>query len=563
MIGAKELYHYESAPDRWWSTANASEALPGIVTPLSWSVWGPAIELAMRDTFVRMGALEPEQLIVPANASERAIAIFHGRAALSVSYLCEMGNRLPGSGGDAIAKQLLGFAPPDLPTKRDLSRMHHVAYKMPHALAVIRKRVLAGTAPAAAWWSSWMARIPEAHEATCFEALRDGREQLRILTAIQANGVFIGVQAAYDQLTALIERAGLDPASANALMAGQGSHAETAIIADLWELGRENITLETFLSRHGYHGPAEGQLINHMWREDPAPVLRMAAQYAQRPDSDHPTLRAEQRTRERIEAEQKLLALVPAWQRPVAQGILKMAVLRIPLRGVAKEALIRALDVCRATGRRLGTLYTEQGKLSEPDDALFFTADELLAGLPDNAAEIAAERRAERDRLALLDIPKHWEGTPEATPIDKPIDANAVGTPVVLDGEEIGGDAPAAEEAAPADGPAVTGIGASGGVVEGTVRLVHDPAFTDVEPDEILVCPTTDPSWASILFLCSALVVDIGGPLSHAAVVAREVGIPCVIGTENGTSILRTGDEVRVDGNTGTVEILSRAEGTA
>jgi pyruvate,water dikinase len=81
-----------------------------------------------------------------------------------------------------------------------------------------------------------------------------------------------------------------------------------------------------------------------------------------------------------------------------------------------------------------------------------------------------------------------------------------------------------------------------------------------MEPDEIIVCPTTDPSWASILFLSSALVVDICGPLSHAAVVAREVGIPCVIGTGNGTAVLRTGDVVRVDGNTGRVEIVSRAE---
>ena len=91
------------------------------------------------------------------------------------------------------------------------------------------------------------------------------------------------------------------------------------------------------------------------------------------------------------------------------------------------------------------------------------------------------------------------------------------------------------------------------------MRLVADPVEADVEPGEVLVCPTTDPSWASILFLSAALVVDIGGPLSHAAVVAREMGIPCVIGTGNGTAILRAGDHVRVDGTAGTVEVLRRA----
>jgi pyruvate,water dikinase len=80
-----------------------------------------------------------------------------------------------------------------------------------------------------------------------------------------------------------------------------------------------------------------------------------------------------------------------------------------------------------------------------------------------------------------------------------------------------------------------------------------------VEPDEILVAPTTDPSWSSVMFISAALVVDIGGALSHAAVVARELGIPCVVATGNGTRVLATGDRVRVDGTAGTVEILRRA----
>jgi pyruvate,water dikinase len=103
----------------------------------------------------------------------------------------------------------------------------------------------------------------------------------------------------------------------------------------------------------------------------------------------------------------------------------------------------------------------------------------------------------------------------------------------------------------------LTGIGVSAGVVEGIVRVVTDPGFADVEPGEVLVAPTTDPSWASIMFVSTALVVDIGGALSHAAVVARELGVPCVVNTRSGTKALRTGDRVRVDGGKGTVEVLS------
>jgi pyruvate,water dikinase len=107
----------------------------------------------------------------------------------------------------------------------------------------------------------------------------------------------------------------------------------------------------------------------------------------------------------------------------------------------------------------------------------------------------------------------------------------------------------------------ITGTGVSNGIVEGVVRVVTDPSFTDVEPDEVLVAPSTDPSWSSIMFISSALVVDIGGALSHAAVVARELRIPCVVNTGNGTRALSTGDRVRVDGGAGTVEVLARATG--
>jgi pyruvate,water dikinase len=104
----------------------------------------------------------------------------------------------------------------------------------------------------------------------------------------------------------------------------------------------------------------------------------------------------------------------------------------------------------------------------------------------------------------------------------------------------------------------LVGVGVSAGRVEGRIRVVMDAADTAMEPGEILVAHTTDPSWTSIMFPATALVVDIGGQLSHAAVVARELGIPCVMNTQFGTKVLRTGDWCRVDGSEGTVELLDR-----
>jgi pyruvate,water dikinase len=103
----------------------------------------------------------------------------------------------------------------------------------------------------------------------------------------------------------------------------------------------------------------------------------------------------------------------------------------------------------------------------------------------------------------------------------------------------------------------ITGLGVSPGIAEGLARVVHEPGESELEPGEILVCHTTDPSWSAYFMLAAGVVIDIGGPLSHGAIVARELGIPCVINTSDGTRRLRTGDRIRVDGGTGRVERLA------
>jgi pyruvate,water dikinase len=197
---------------------------------------------------------------------------------------------------------------------------------------------------------------------------------------------------------------------------------------------------------------------------------------------------------------------------------------------VGKRSFLQAMDVCRASARQLG----EQLDI----DAFNLTMPELTGALPPDAEELAARRAQRRREYQAVSIVSRWRGQPEPTPVGS-------------DGAVTGPDRAAVEP--------VTGIGVSSGVVEGIVRVVRDPSFTEVEDGEVLVTPTTDPSWASIMFVSAALVVDIGGTLSHAAVVARELGIPCVVNTRDGSRVLRTGDRVRVDGGKGTVELVERA----
>jgi phosphoenolpyruvate synthase/pyruvate phosphate dikinase len=78
----------------------------------------------------------------------------------------------------------------------------------------------------------------------------------------------------------------------------------------------------------------------------------------------------------------------------------------------------------------------------------------------------------------------------------------------------------------------------------------------DLEEGDILVCRATDPAWMALLMLAAGLVIETGGATSHGAIVARELGIPCVIGAVNATAVIRDGDRVRVDGSGGTVDIV-------
>jgi pyruvate,water dikinase len=112
----------------------------------------------------------------------------------------------------------------------------------------------------------------------------------------------------------------------------------------------------------------------------------------------------------------------------------------------------------------------------------------------------------------------------------------------------------------PKDVTELKGFASSAGIVEGKVRVVKFlDELTKIEQGEILVCPTTNPAWAPIFTKIKASVTDIGGLTCHAAIVCREYGLPSVTGTGIATSVLKTGDTVKVDGSTGIVKILKRA----
>jgi pyruvate,water dikinase len=197
-----------------------------------------------------------------------------------------------------------------------------------------------------------------------------------------------------------------------------------------------------------------------------------------------------------------------------------------------------AMDATRAAARARGHELAARGELHDAEDVFYLTLREAMTALPGDVSERIADRKTQRAGYEQFDLPQLFVGNPEPVRLERT--AGPVGGARVREFD---------------------GVPGAPGIVEGTARVVHDPdGIDEIKPDEILVCRTTDPSWASAFHLVSAVVIDIGGPASHGAIVARELGLPCVIDTKDGTRLLRTGDRVRVDAGAGTVSLLSGAE---
>jgi phosphohistidine swiveling domain-containing protein len=312
---------------------------------------------------------------------------------------------------------------------------------------------------------------------------------------------------------------------------GFGGMEETQIITDIWSASKGELDLAEIQRRHGFHGPDEGMLESRSWREDPGPVEALMRGYKQQEVADPRELERE-RIRRREETEQRVLGGLPAWKRPRARLAMKLASTFIPAREIGKATFLHTLDAARCAARAGGAILAERGLISDPEDVFFMTMDEFT-GTPDDFTERVAERRANHKRYLGLELPPRWQGPPE------PI--------------EIQPDADRPDEGV----ERLEGVGIIGTEVTGRARVVHDPATAEFEQGDILVCATTDPSWTPLFMLAAALVIDIGGEMSHGAIVARELGVTCVISTITGTRDIPDGATITVNGSTGTVEIAS------
>jgi phosphohistidine swiveling domain-containing protein len=200
----------------------------------------------------------------------------------------------------------------------------------------------------------------------------------------------------------------------------------------------------------------------------------------------------------------------------------------------------------------IGKKLVDAGAVDRPDDVMLLRYNELRVAMADRAMDVRSivnQRKAEREAAYKLK-PRAWIGTATQTQLDFPYLVNW-GFPEKFQQSRT--------NALPDSGD-VKGIGGSPGIVEGIARVVlREEQFDTVRKGDVLVCHMTNPAWVVLFTKIAGLVTNAGGMTGHPAVLSREFGIPAVVGTQDATEKIRNGDRIRVDGNTGTVEIVERA----
>ncbi len=280
------------------------------------------------------------------------------------------------------------------------------------------------------------------------------------------------------------------------------------------------------------------------WREDPAPMIEAVRGYLAT-DYDYPANIAA--VRDDLEAAKR--EALDGVEGGDLQAALERSLSMNPLTpdhhfyiDQGTNARLRLLLI--AIGRKL----VDTGTLDDAEDVVYLRYNELRLLMADqealDARALVGDRRdAQED--AYEKRPPSWVGTATQTALDFPYNA-LWGFPEKFHAGE------------PATTGEVRGLAASPGVVEGPARYVQSlDEFDQVKDGEILVCRMTNPAWVVLFTKISGLVTEAGGAVSHPAVVAREFGIPAVVGTTNAGDRIATGDRVRVNGTTGVVEILS------
>ncbi|GAB2839362.1 PEP/pyruvate-binding domain-containing protein [Lentzea nigeriaca] len=294
--------------------------------------------------------------------------------------------------------------------------------------------------------------------------------------------------------------------------------------------GERPAALDEFLAKWGHRAVAEIDLGLPRWSDDPTYVIGVVRNFLRLDDENaHPDVVF---ARGAAEAEVMIEALARrAWGRGwFVRFALRRTRLLAGLREYPKYLIITLFGALRKRITEVGAQLVADGRLDNADDVFFLNFEEMRSTQGDLRSLVAGRREVYDREMRRRHIPRVLlsDGTePEAVHNGVAAEGDLVGTP------------------------------ASAGTITGIARVVMDPVGAHLEPGEILVAPSTDPGWTPLFLTAGGLVMEMGGANSHGAVVAREYGIPAVVGVREAVTRIKTGERITVDGSTGAITTIA------
>ncbi|HEY4691403.1 MAG TPA: PEP/pyruvate-binding domain-containing protein [Anaerolineae bacterium] len=519
------------AGDFLWSNGNAAEIQPGVMTLLSWSVgmlWGVGYSTG-RMLGYRVGANIGGRSYFNLTVQVTPFVILPGMNAEKVlRYIGSWWGRVPE-----------GVVCPLAPATFRQQLVEVLAfYQSLRKMIQWRARIPEFVREAPAWCGQMCQRIQEIND--CKTLADFWRNELKPYYGFGTTMTGAANENSQVQLQREIQKmVGEEDAGALISNLGGQSYLESlGPVVGLNRVVRGELSREAYLKQYGHRSPYEFELSHPRLTEDPAAFDQLLTDCARHPVDVEALL--EKQRRNFNAAWSRLVARYPR-KAPAIHKRLERAAHLTQQREVARSELTRVMGVIRAFALRAGEL-TGLG-----EDVFHLMMDELLAVLDGDTAicRFLPARKETYARYCSLPPyppvisgrfdPFQWAADPKRR--NDVYDAH-VSLP-------------------PTSSNVIQGFAGAMGVVEGVVRRLDRAEDGHLlQPGEILLTVTTNVGWTPLFPRAAAIVTDVGAPLSHAAIVARELGIPAVVGCGDATLRLKTGDRVRVDGGHGTVELL-------
>lgn len=531
-----------------WTAANTQEALLDPVTPLTWTLFTPLVERG-RSEFFRFAGLRE----IPGDY----MRLFAGRPYFNPDYFRAFLRQIPGAPDNVFDALIFAEGAPSIdfrPREFDGTSLRLLAlFVAARVLARERFELFLR------WFDAALGRLTLRPLSSLYDAeLLELREQATELLESALRRHVLGTAIAggsYLLLDLFLRHAGspetATPGLAARLTSGASGNALARSSAALEELARRWARgerrpedLERFLAEHGHRCEKEAELLEPRWADAPRTVQEVLDQYVAAAERGELT---DLRQRE-VELSERARALAhevagqlrrSSWlerllplKRLAFGYLLREARRYAPYRENLKDQALRALHLLRRVFLEAGRRLSARGLLSAPEDAFFLELAVLEAGLRgerDDLRELVAAARAERERFLA---------TPAA---DRVI--------------EVPGQAPRLLPAAVAERGLLEGVGVSSGQVRATARVLSSmDEAARLGAGEVLVARVINAAWTPLFHLAGAVVAEVGGLLSHGAIVAREYGLPAVFGVR-GASSIPDGATVVVDGDAGLITI--------